>query len=191
MITKGYPYFRKPQNHHPFLDGIFPNKNHPAIGVPPWKPPCGEHRMAAGNLCRSSSASEVRRAEDPSCASERRSRWIPPVVLILCALLDHGGAKKGRNCLFIYIYTHIWNYLYIYIICIYTYIIYICLSFWGVCLGEKKTWTWESCNTGLYPQMCRSTNRASRAVSLIQCKVCTLVLVWFVCNLCKDMYLKS
>ena len=24
-------------SHHPFLDGIFPHKNHPAIGVPPWR----------------------------------------------------------------------------------------------------------------------------------------------------------
>ena len=23
--------------HHPFLFGIFPEKNHPAIGVPQWK----------------------------------------------------------------------------------------------------------------------------------------------------------
>ena len=37
----GFPEIGLPPN-HPFLDGIFPNKNHPAIGVPPWlwKPPC-------------------------------------------------------------------------------------------------------------------------------------------------------
>ena len=30
-------------SHHPFIDAIFPNKNHPAMGVPSWlwKPPCG------------------------------------------------------------------------------------------------------------------------------------------------------
>ena len=29
-------------SYHPFLDGFFPNKNHPAIGVAPWpwKPSC-------------------------------------------------------------------------------------------------------------------------------------------------------
>ena len=36
-------------SHHPSPDGIFPNKNHPAIGVPPWlwTPPiqCGFFRF--------------------------------------------------------------------------------------------------------------------------------------------------
>ena len=31
----GFLSHRGTPSHHPFRDGIFPNKNHPAIGVPP------------------------------------------------------------------------------------------------------------------------------------------------------------
>ena len=42
---KGVSWNRGTTSYHPLLDGIVPNKNHPAIGVPPWlwKPPYCYH----------------------------------------------------------------------------------------------------------------------------------------------------
>ena len=39
----GFLSHRATPSHHPFLDGIFPNKHHPAVGVPSFfsKPPYG------------------------------------------------------------------------------------------------------------------------------------------------------
>ena len=40
---EGVPSHRGIPSHHPFLGGIFPNKNHPALGDPPWR--AGNHQL--------------------------------------------------------------------------------------------------------------------------------------------------
>ena len=35
-VTWRFPEIKVPRNHHPFLDGIIHEINHPALGVPPW-----------------------------------------------------------------------------------------------------------------------------------------------------------
>ena len=41
-VSMGVHYLGVAPN-HPFLDGIFSELNHPAMGVPPWKPPDVHH----------------------------------------------------------------------------------------------------------------------------------------------------